>query len=234
MEDEIFFNQSKYIKEMLKKFGLEVSKPTKTLMSTEIKLTKSDDADSVDSSKYQDSDVVKNMKKSGQAPRGVPVGPKMDVWCAMGVNICMDRHHFCAFPYLDQIKCLKEWTIFVCNKDVVHSFGCFLHAPMWFPITGYIGHGDLSSALVLGIILDEFSLSSGFHPSRVKSGAFCCCVPHNIVADIKMVMPFDEGTLPIKYQGVPMVSKRLGDNDYNILVYIMKKRIVALHLVMIY
>nr|GEX48539.1 copia protein [Tanacetum cinerariifolium] len=53
MEDEIFFNQSKYIKEMLKKFGLEDSKSTKTPMSTEIKLTKDDEANSVDSSKYQ-------------------------------------------------------------------------------------------------------------------------------------------------------------------------------------
>nr|GEY44064.1 hypothetical protein [Tanacetum cinerariifolium] len=53
MEDGIFFNQSKYIKEMLKKFGLEDSKPTKTPMSTEIKLTKDDEVDSVDSSKYQ-------------------------------------------------------------------------------------------------------------------------------------------------------------------------------------
>ncbi|GJU23171.1 retrovirus-related pol polyprotein from transposon TNT 1-94 [Tanacetum coccineum] len=32
MEDGIFFNQSKYIKEMLKKFGLEDSKPWKTTM----------------------------------------------------------------------------------------------------------------------------------------------------------------------------------------------------------
>nr|GEW24150.1 retrovirus-related Pol polyprotein from transposon TNT 1-94 [Tanacetum cinerariifolium] len=53
IEDEIFFNQSKYIKEMLKKFGLEDSKPTKTSISTEIKLTKDDEADSVDSSKYR-------------------------------------------------------------------------------------------------------------------------------------------------------------------------------------
>ncbi|GKA82929.1 retrovirus-related pol polyprotein from transposon TNT 1-94, partial [Tanacetum coccineum] len=53
MEDGIFFNQSKYIKEMLKKFGLEDSKPTKTPMSTEIKLTKDDDVNSVDSSKYR-------------------------------------------------------------------------------------------------------------------------------------------------------------------------------------
>nr|GEU50512.1 putative ribonuclease H-like domain-containing protein [Tanacetum cinerariifolium] len=54
IDDGIFFDRSKYIKEMLKKFGLEDSKPTKTLMSMEIKLTKDDEADSVDSSKYQD------------------------------------------------------------------------------------------------------------------------------------------------------------------------------------
>ncbi|GKA31434.1 hypothetical protein Tco_0717739 [Tanacetum coccineum] len=44
---------------MLKKFGLEDSKPTKTPMSTEIKLTKDDEADSVDSSKYRE--AVKRM-----------------------------------------------------------------------------------------------------------------------------------------------------------------------------
>nr|GEX45574.1 hypothetical protein [Tanacetum cinerariifolium] len=45
--------KSKYIKEMLKKFGLEDSKPTKTPMSTKIKLTMDDEADSVDSTKYR-------------------------------------------------------------------------------------------------------------------------------------------------------------------------------------
>ncbi|GKA23967.1 hypothetical protein Tco_0710000 [Tanacetum coccineum] len=38
---------------MLKKFRLEDSKPTKMSMSMEIKLTKNDEADSVDSSKYR-------------------------------------------------------------------------------------------------------------------------------------------------------------------------------------
>ncbi|GKE33966.1 retrovirus-related pol polyprotein from transposon TNT 1-94 [Tanacetum coccineum] len=52
MEVRIFFNQSKYIKEMLKKFGLEDSKPAKTPMSTKIKLTKDNEADSMDNSKY--------------------------------------------------------------------------------------------------------------------------------------------------------------------------------------
>ncbi|GKC57747.1 retrovirus-related pol polyprotein from transposon TNT 1-94 [Tanacetum coccineum] len=53
MEDGIFFNQSKYIKEMLKKFGLEDSKPMKTPMSSDTKLTKDEEYESVDSAKYQ-------------------------------------------------------------------------------------------------------------------------------------------------------------------------------------
>ncbi|GKA50531.1 retrovirus-related pol polyprotein from transposon TNT 1-94 [Tanacetum coccineum] len=53
MEDGIFFNQSKYIKEMLKKFGLEDSKPMKTPMSSDTKLMKDEEYESVDSSKYR-------------------------------------------------------------------------------------------------------------------------------------------------------------------------------------
>ncbi|GJS49285.1 retrovirus-related pol polyprotein from transposon TNT 1-94 [Tanacetum coccineum] len=53
MEDSIFFNQSKYIKEMLKKFGLEDSKPMKTPMSSDTKIIKDEECESVDSTKYQ-------------------------------------------------------------------------------------------------------------------------------------------------------------------------------------
>ncbi|GJT51609.1 retrovirus-related pol polyprotein from transposon TNT 1-94 [Tanacetum coccineum] len=53
MEDGIFFNQSKYIKEMLKKFSLEDSKPMKTPMSSDTKLTKDEECESVDSTKYR-------------------------------------------------------------------------------------------------------------------------------------------------------------------------------------
>ncbi|GJS49751.1 retrovirus-related pol polyprotein from transposon TNT 1-94 [Tanacetum coccineum] len=62
IEDGIFFNQSKYIKEMLKKFRLEDSKPTKTPMSKEIKLTKDDEADSMDSTKYRVSQISKRCR----------------------------------------------------------------------------------------------------------------------------------------------------------------------------
>ncbi|GJV03265.1 retrovirus-related pol polyprotein from transposon TNT 1-94 [Tanacetum coccineum] len=53
MEDGISFNQSKYINEMLKKFGLEDSKPMKTPMSSDTKLTKDEECESVDSTKYR-------------------------------------------------------------------------------------------------------------------------------------------------------------------------------------
>nr|GEX52741.1 uncharacterized mitochondrial protein AtMg00810-like [Tanacetum cinerariifolium] len=53
MEDGIFFNQSKYIKEMLKKVGLKDSKPMKTPMSSDTKLTKNKECEFVDSTKYR-------------------------------------------------------------------------------------------------------------------------------------------------------------------------------------
>nr|GEX91512.1 retrovirus-related Pol polyprotein from transposon TNT 1-94 [Tanacetum cinerariifolium]GFA52867.1 retrovirus-related Pol polyprotein from transposon TNT 1-94 [Tanacetum cinerariifolium] len=53
MEDGIFFNQSNYIKEMLKKFGVEDSKPMKTPMSSDTKLTKDKESELVDSTKYR-------------------------------------------------------------------------------------------------------------------------------------------------------------------------------------
>nr|GFA76934.1 hypothetical protein [Tanacetum cinerariifolium] len=53
LDDGIFFNQSKYIKEMLKKFRLEDSKPMETPMSTKTKLTRDEEGESVDNTKYR-------------------------------------------------------------------------------------------------------------------------------------------------------------------------------------
>ncbi|GJU13317.1 retrovirus-related pol polyprotein from transposon TNT 1-94 [Tanacetum coccineum] len=52
-DDGIFFNQSKYVKEMLKKFGLEDSKPIKTPMSSETKLTRDEDGEPINDTKYR-------------------------------------------------------------------------------------------------------------------------------------------------------------------------------------
>ncbi|GKA40991.1 retrovirus-related pol polyprotein from transposon TNT 1-94 [Tanacetum coccineum] len=80
LNDGIFFNQSKYIKEMLKKFGLEDSKPMKTPMSTETKLTRDEEGESVDNTKYRgmignlmlhvDSKAPKPSLQTEEAPKG--------------------------------------------------------------------------------------------------------------------------------------------------------------------
>ncbi|GJT65597.1 hypothetical protein Tco_1017077 [Tanacetum coccineum] len=87
MEDKIFFNQSKYIKEMLKKFGLEDSKPTKTPMSTEIKLTNDNEADSVDSSKYQGIDETTYLEVVKHIFRYIRGTIHLGIWYPKGTEI---------------------------------------------------------------------------------------------------------------------------------------------------
>ena len=49
----IYITQSKYIKEILKKFGMEDSKPVGTPMCTGLKLTKDDESKEVDQTLYR-------------------------------------------------------------------------------------------------------------------------------------------------------------------------------------
>ncbi|GLJ28202.1 hypothetical protein SUGI_0553960 [Cryptomeria japonica] len=53
MKDEIFITQSKYIKEILKKFGMEDSKPVSTPMTTNCKLSKNGESGSVNETLYR-------------------------------------------------------------------------------------------------------------------------------------------------------------------------------------
>ncbi|GJX38204.1 hypothetical protein Tco_0251507 [Tanacetum coccineum] len=73
--------------------------------------------------------------------------------------------------------------------------------------------------------LDEFSLSSGLYPSMSKSEAFFYGLTPEIKNDILMAMPFKEGTLPIKYLGVPLLSKKINVNDCKILIEVIQNRI---------
>jgi hypothetical protein len=49
----IFISQTKYIKEMLKRFGMEDSKPVITPMQTSCKLIKDDDSKFIDQRQYR-------------------------------------------------------------------------------------------------------------------------------------------------------------------------------------
>ncbi|GJY16565.1 retrovirus-related pol polyprotein from transposon TNT 1-94 [Tanacetum coccineum] len=87
MEDEIFFNQSKYIKEILKKFGLEDSQPTKMPMLTEIKLTKDDEGDSLDSSKYQENPKATHLEAVKCTFRYIRGISHLGLWYPKGTGI---------------------------------------------------------------------------------------------------------------------------------------------------
>ncbi|GJU20809.1 retrovirus-related pol polyprotein from transposon TNT 1-94 [Tanacetum coccineum] len=122
MEDGIFFNQSKYIKEMLKKFGLEDSKLTKTPMSMEIKLTKDDEVDTVDSSKYRENPKTTHLEAVKRIFRYIIGTIQLELWYPKGNRIetiiYADSDH--AGDYVD-----RKSTSVVCT-----FMGCCLTS--WF------------------------------------------------------------------------------------------------------
>nr|GEY01908.1 hypothetical protein [Tanacetum cinerariifolium] len=72
---------------MLKKFMLEDSKPTKMPMSTEIKLTKDDEADSVDSSKYQENPKTTHLEAVKHIFRYIRGTMHLGLWYSKGNGI---------------------------------------------------------------------------------------------------------------------------------------------------
>jgi hypothetical protein len=65
--------------------------------------------------------------------------------------------------------------------------------------------GDVSSVECLMHSLQDFSKMSGLVPSIPKSTVFFCNVGDQVKCLILDLMPFKEGTLPVRYLGVPML-----------------------------
>ncbi|GJY07295.1 hypothetical protein Tco_0374349 [Tanacetum coccineum] len=53
--------------------------------------------------------------------------------------------------------------------------------------------------------LEEFKVVSGLTPSLPKSTAYFCNVLNYVKFDILGILPFEEGKLPVKYLGIPLV-----------------------------
>ncbi|GJU01623.1 reverse transcriptase domain, reverse transcriptase zinc-binding domain protein [Tanacetum coccineum] len=73
------------------------------------------------------------------------------------------------------------------------------------------------SAKITFDVLEEFKEASGLVPSTPKSTVFLCNVLDQVKSSILNLMPFEEGILPIKYLGVPLISTRLLHKDCKIL-----------------
>ncbi|GKE43068.1 hypothetical protein Tco_1470352 [Tanacetum coccineum] len=116
MKDGIFFYQSMYIKEMLNKFGLEDSKPTKTPMSTKIKLTKVDEADFVDSSKYRENPKTTHLEAFKRIFKYIRGTSHLGLWYPKGTRIetvvYADSDH--AGDYVDRKSTSGVFTFMGC------------------------------------------------------------------------------------------------------------------------
>ena len=68
-------------------------------------------------------------------------------------------------------------------------------------------------------------MTSGLLPSMNKSESFFCCVPPEVKASVKLVMPFREGVLPIRYIVIPLASKKITKVDCRVLIEVVQGKI---------
>ncbi|XP_022024504.1 uncharacterized protein LOC110924825 [Helianthus annuus] len=86
-------------------------------------------------------------------------------------------------------------------------------------------NGDVASVRILRDTLQLFTSASGLVPSLPKSTVYFGNVPHSIKQEILNIMPFQEGSLPVRYLRVPLISTKLSYKDCKILVDKMVKKI---------
>ncbi|KAJ0479496.1 putative RNA-directed DNA polymerase [Helianthus annuus] len=86
-------------------------------------------------------------------------------------------------------------------------------------------NGDVASVKVVRDTLQQFSNLSGLVPSIPKCTVFFGNVPQSVKQEILHVLPFREGSLPVRYLGVPLISSKLSYKDCKILVERMDKKI---------
>ncbi|XP_022007560.1 uncharacterized protein LOC110906790 [Helianthus annuus] len=86
-------------------------------------------------------------------------------------------------------------------------------------------HADCVSVKLIRDALQKFTRISGLVPSAPKSPIFFCNVQPYVKDQILGLMPFQEGSLPVRYLGVPLISSRLAYSDCKILVERVQRRI---------
>ncbi|GJW33357.1 putative RNA-directed DNA polymerase [Tanacetum coccineum] len=87
-------------------------------------------------------------------------------------------------------------------------------------------NGDSHSVVVVKKALMEFAGMSGLVPNSTKSFVFFGNVREISKLRILDIMPFREGSLPVRYLRVPLISKRLYIKDCQLLIEKARKRIL--------
>ena len=71
----------------------------------------------------------------------------------------------------------------------------------------------------------EFSNISGLLPNMSKSTIFFDNVKADVITEILNILPFNVGKLPVKYLGVPLISKKIGAKECKKLIDKVKNKV---------
>jgi len=77
-----------------------------------------------------------------------------------------------------------------------------------------VGYGDVATARCIDRILKEFSEVSGLNANPQKSNLITSGVSTRARCRIAQILPYSTGTIPFKYLGIPICSKRIGVQDF--------------------
>ncbi|GJZ98249.1 RNA-directed DNA polymerase, eukaryota, reverse transcriptase zinc-binding domain protein [Tanacetum coccineum] len=86
-------------------------------------------------------------------------------------------------------------------------------------------HGDIESVRTMKKSLDEFSSVSGLLPNMQKSTIFFGGLSSIEQQSILNIIPFSVGKLPVRYLGVPLLTKKISMNDCKPLINKVKTKV---------
>jgi hypothetical protein len=104
--------------------------------------------------------------------------------------------------FLFHPKCLKLKLNHLCFADDLFIFSA----------------AKISSIQVVKAVLEEFEDLSSLRANPAKSSVFCACLTLAKKGDILNLIQMQEGSLPVRYLGVPLITKRLSAVDCECLV----------------
>lgn len=134
--------------------------------------------------------------------QGDPISPYLFVLCMEVFSRILETFIRSSPSFSYHWRCRKTLLSHLCFADDLMVF-C---------------KGDVPSVRVFHEALLTFSQLSGLTPNLEKSAVFFSGVLPSIQCEILAMVGFASGSLPVRYLGVPLITKRLGAADCQVLV----------------
>nr|GEV14509.1 RNA-directed DNA polymerase, eukaryota, reverse transcriptase zinc-binding domain protein [Tanacetum cinerariifolium] len=135
-------------------------------------------------------------------------------WNIVGEDVCkVVKEYFVTGKLLTEINSTMI-TLVENRKDFEYHFGCrsmkLTHVCFADDLLMF-RHGDMNSVNVLKEAIEYFRAYSGLIPNYIKSIIIFRSMNNAEKQNIHGNIPFKVERLPVKYLGVPLTSKRIGD-----------------------